>query len=275
MKIEKINDRQIRCTLNAEDLAANDLNTDEFRYGSEKARELFSSVMERARDEVGFEPGEAPLMIEAIPVDTRTLVLLISLVDDPEELDTRFSVFGPALNEGIEEMTDTDYEGDEDDFEDPEEEPDLSGFFNLLHGIVDPDYSTLSSRFSAKLNAPSGAGRVTPRAMSSRLSDKKNHSEIRLFSFTSMHVVGRAAASAAPEHLSFRSSLYKDQEKQLFYLSITVPSDRKKDPAFTSLCTRLAEYGEAIPGGHVTEDYLIEHCEPLIRKNALMVLAGL
>ena len=275
MKIEKLNDRQIRCTLSAEDLAVNDLNTDEFRYGSEKARELFTSVMERARDEVGFEPGEAPLMIEAVPVDARTLVLLISLVDDPEELDTRFSVFGPALEQGIEEMSDQDYEDDDYDYEDPEEEPDLSGFFNLLRGIVDPDYSTLSSRFSAKLNAPAGAGRVAPRAMSSRLPDRKKHPEIRLFSFTSMHVLGRAAASAAPEHLSFRSSLYKDQEKQLFYLSVTVPSDKKKDPAFTSLCTRLAEYGEAVPQGRVTEDYLIEHCEPLIRKNALTVLAGL
>ncbi|MCR5178822.1 MAG: adaptor protein MecA [Lachnospiraceae bacterium] len=275
MKIERINDRQIRCTLDADDLKANDLNTDEFRYGSDKVRELFVSVMERARDEVGFEAGEMPLMIEAVPTGSRTIVLLISLVDDPEELDTRFSVFGPAIDDSEEELIDPDFDSDDLDYDDGEDEPDLSGFFNLLRGIVDPDYSSLSSRFSAKLNTPSGTGRVTPRTVASHRADRKKHAEIRLFAFTSMHELGRAAASAAPEQLMFRSSLYKDQEKQLFYLSVTVPSGKIKDPAFTSLCARLAEYGDAEPAGRITEDYLIEHCEPIIRKDALKVLANM
>ena len=203
MKIERINDRQIRCTLDADDLKANDLNTDEFRYGSDKVRELFATVLERARDAVGFETGEAPLMIEAVPTGSRTLVLLISLIDDPEELDTRFSVFGPMIDDSEEELIDPDFDSEDLDYDD-EEEPDLSGFFNLLRGIVDPDYSALSTRFSAKLNTPSGTGRVTPRTVASHRANKKKHPEIRLFTFASMHELGRAAASAAPEQFLSR-----------------------------------------------------------------------
>ena len=40
MKIERVNDRQIRCTLSAEDLAKRKLKLSEFAYGSDIKREL-------------------------------------------------------------------------------------------------------------------------------------------------------------------------------------------------------------------------------------------
>ena len=41
MKIEKINENQIRCTLTKEDLADRDIKISELAYGSGKTRELF------------------------------------------------------------------------------------------------------------------------------------------------------------------------------------------------------------------------------------------
>ena len=41
MKIEKINDNQIRCTLTRADLADRQLKLSELAYGSEKAKSLF------------------------------------------------------------------------------------------------------------------------------------------------------------------------------------------------------------------------------------------
>ena len=40
MKIEKLSENQIRCTLNKSDLAARQLKISELAYGSEKARSL-------------------------------------------------------------------------------------------------------------------------------------------------------------------------------------------------------------------------------------------
>ena len=68
MKIEKLSENQIRCTLNKSDLAARQLKISELAYGSEKAKKLFQDMMQQASYEFGFEAEDIPLMIEAIPV---------------------------------------------------------------------------------------------------------------------------------------------------------------------------------------------------------------
>ena len=93
MKIERVNENQIRCTLNQADLASRQLKISELAYGSEKAKELFRDMMQQASYEVGFEADDIPLMIEAIPISSDCIVLIITKVENPEELDTRFSKF--------------------------------------------------------------------------------------------------------------------------------------------------------------------------------------
>ncbi|MFW5671891.1 MAG: adaptor protein MecA, partial [Acetivibrio ethanolgignens] len=108
MKIEKISDNQIRCTLSKKDLLERELRISELAYGTEKAKALFRDMIQQASYEFGFEAEDIPLMIEAIPISPDSLVLVITKVEDPEELDTRFSRFSP------EQM-------DEDDSSDEEE----------------------------------------------------------------------------------------------------------------------------------------------------------
>ena len=55
MKIEKINDRQIRCTLTREDLAGREIKLSELAYGSDKAKALFQDMMQVAAQDFGFE----------------------------------------------------------------------------------------------------------------------------------------------------------------------------------------------------------------------------
>lgn len=112
MKIEKISDNQIRCTLNRSDLAERQLKISELAYGSEKAKDLFREMMQQASYEFGFEAEDIPLMIEAIPMSPDCIVLIITKVEDPDELDTRFSRFSPGTS-GDDEDDD-----DSDDFDD-------------------------------------------------------------------------------------------------------------------------------------------------------------
>ncbi len=95
LKIEKINENQIRCTLNSEDLSEMQINLNDLAYGSEKARRLFSDLLEKAAAEVGFETENIPLMVEAIPLNAETIMLIVTRVEDPDELDARFSRFSP------------------------------------------------------------------------------------------------------------------------------------------------------------------------------------
>ena len=108
MKIEKVNDHQIRCTLTRDDLAKRDLKITELAYGTDKAKELFQDMMQQANIAFGFDAEDTPLMIEAIPINSECIVLVITKVDDPEELDTRFSNFAPSVHE--EDSDDEEYE---------------------------------------------------------------------------------------------------------------------------------------------------------------------
>ncbi len=104
MKIEKVNENQIRCTLSKQDLADRQIKLSELAYGSEKAKGLFRDMIEQANYEFGFEADDIPLMIEAIPLSGENIILQITKVEYPEELDTRFSKFSEA-GEEEEELT--------------------------------------------------------------------------------------------------------------------------------------------------------------------------
>ena len=78
MKIERINENQIRCTLTSFDLSVRNLNLGELAYGSEKARSLFREMIQKASNEVGFEAEDIPLMVEAIPLSNESVMLVIT-----------------------------------------------------------------------------------------------------------------------------------------------------------------------------------------------------
>ena len=112
MKIEKLSENKIKCTLNRDDLDSRDIMLTEFAYGSEKARAFFRDLMIQAEEEVGFEAEDIPLMIEAVPVSQDCIVLFVTKVSDPEELDTRFSRFTQGKEEDSDEYDEEDFDED-------------------------------------------------------------------------------------------------------------------------------------------------------------------
>ena len=53
MKIEKIDDNSIKCTLSSLDLSSRNLNLRDMTYGSQAAKRLFNEMMQKAKEEVG------------------------------------------------------------------------------------------------------------------------------------------------------------------------------------------------------------------------------
>lgn len=91
MKIEKINTNQIKCFLSKGDLLSRQIKVSELAYGTEKAQELFKDMMDQANNEFGFEVENTPLMIEAIPLSTDSIMLIITKVDNPDDLESKFA----------------------------------------------------------------------------------------------------------------------------------------------------------------------------------------
>ena len=101
MKIERINENQIRCTLTSSDLSARNLNLGELAYGTEKAKKLFHEMIQKASNEVGFEADDIPLMVEAIPLSSESIMLIITKIEDPGRgSDTRLFTLFPRGKRG-------------------------------------------------------------------------------------------------------------------------------------------------------------------------------
>lgn len=91
MKIEKINNNQIKCVLNKSDLTSRQIKVSELAYGTDKAQELFKDMMSQASDEFGFEANDVPLMIEAVPLSADSIMLIITKVDNPDDIEDKFT----------------------------------------------------------------------------------------------------------------------------------------------------------------------------------------
>ena len=249
MKIERINENQIRCTLTSSDLSARNLNLGELAYGTEKAKKLFHEMIQKASNEVGFEADDIPLMVEAIPLSSESIMLIITKIEDPEELDTRFSRFSP---------------GNEDEPLTTLANELLEGADGLLSLFTDNGKNTAASPLTGS-DAPSTEkaepGPKLPAA--------------RIFTFGSLDEVCRAARIAAPV-CETPNTLYKHPSDGRYYLVVRQTAD--STDAFNRLCNLLSEYSEPVKTAaapNAFEAYYEEHYETIVREHALSTLSTL
>ncbi|MDY3918722.1 MAG: adaptor protein MecA [Candidatus Limivivens sp.] len=248
MKIEKINDNQIRCTLTKEDLATRELKLSELAYGTEKAKSLFRDMMQQAAYEFGFEANDIPLMIEAIPLSPESIILIITKVEDPEELDTRFAKFAPA-NPGSEPPANspipTKMEGADD----------ILGLFNKLH-----------EAHKKAAEQP----KDTPKKDNAQ--EEVPFNLTRLYRFADLDTVIRAA-HVLEKHYQGVNTLYHDSGAKEYHLIIS-KSDHTPEE-FNKICNILSEYAANIKYVPGMNAFYAEHMECVIEGCALQKLASL
>lgn len=283
MKIERLSENQIRCTLNRRDLEERELRISELAYGTEKAKILFRDMMQQASYEVGFEADDIPLMIEAIPVSPETLVLIITKVEEPDELDTRFSKFSPD-NEPEEDYYADDYNHDPDNcFDVPEME------YDSLTDLLDKNV-TSEEENSRPTESLSEHGTEAPDAdekefislpealgLSVEKKTKENdarpvHPLVKVFIFNSLKEVSDLAEKLVYSYQG-DNSLYKNSQTGLYYL-IVARCDHTVEE-FNRICNRISEYGRQTRTMYASSAYYQEHFTPVLEGRALQVLASL
>ncbi|MCH5248847.1 MAG: adaptor protein MecA [Lachnospiraceae bacterium] len=250
MKIEKVNEHQIRCTLTREDLADRELKISELAYGTEKAKSLFRDMMQQAAYECGFEAEDIPLMIEAIPLNAECIVLIITKVEDPEELDTRFSKFAPSV-----------HDEDIDDTEDI-----IEAFSDNADEMLD-----MLRKMDQQSRSKPATDSVSKTPVQSKEVVSAPHTE-RMFSFVSLSDIMRLANIAAPIYNGC-NSLYKNDQNGSYLLLISPLGMTTAD--FNRICNIMTEYGHPEQFSTAAESYLEEHYEPIIKDNAIQALSGI
>ena len=287
MKLEKLSDTQIRCTLSKEDLSQRQLHLSELAYGSEKAKELFRDMMQQASIELGFEADNIPLMIEAIPISNDCLVLVVTKVEDPDELDTRFSRFSKinmddSFDEDFSDIDDTDFE--EMDFLDDEDDIDMddeplpfspsSDFDN-----ADSDASTSSKERSAiddalDLIAPftQAIAQAKKEAMRKKKENRSSVQDCQYYSFQNFSQAAQLSAFLAP-FFEGESSLYKDSFSNNYYMILR--KTQSENDTFHRACNIAADFGVRISASYATPAYFREHFETILEENAVEMLGEL
>ena len=216
MKIEKVNDHQIRCTLTKADLADRELKISELAYGTEKAKSLFRDMMQQAAIKFGFEAEDIPLMIEAIPLNSDCIVLIITKVEDPEELDTRFSKFAPSVHESEGEYE----EGSDNLMSDISAASDdvLDLFRRIKDKVASKNSSEKGGTLSGDNATPAPDKAVS--SVSAKATDKPEEKAVnttRIFSFSSLYNITKPAV-ILKETYHGESTLYKDSEKGVYLM---------------------------------------------------------
>ena len=201
MKIERLDDNSIRCTLTSLDLSSRNINLRDMTYGSEAAKRLFTEMMQKAQNEVGFTADSGPLMIEAVPLQGGSIQLVISKVDDPEELDTRFSKFTAAAagsqSGWISQLASEILEG--------------------AHGLL----QEMKDKASQQANTLDGGNAATSGPDGHAEADADRHDDdtdvYRIYAFQSLDRV-IDAATAIGDIYDGPNTLYKDPQDHHFYL---------------------------------------------------------
>jgi adapter protein MecA 1/2 len=255
MKIEKVNDNQIRCTLTKEDLAERQIKISEIAYGTDKAKMLFRDMMQQAAYEFGFEADDIPLMIEAIPLSADTIILVITKVEYPEELDTRFSRFSDPDPEDLYE----DAVGGEAPAP-PEGADDILGLFRKLQ----EERSRMEEQKNQTSAETDGQQKEEPVKVLVDIT--------RLFVFTELSEVTRLAHVLGAFYTG-KNDLYKNEANHRYYLLVSKSSQSPEE--FNKVCNILSEYATQQTFTPAVKAFMGEHYHVILKGNALQTLAEL
>ena len=298
MKIEKVNDNQIKCTLTKKDLEERHIKLSELAYGSEKASRLFHDMVEKASYEFGFEAEDAPLMVEAIPGKEDTLVLIISKVEYPDELDTRFSRFSDpdddlSLEQGkkaeslisgqgaadilnlFEQMKEEieeesahaeEEDADEGSDKDPDKNDGKHGYLEEVRAKLKPLFEKSSDKEDAKDSGEKPADKDKGPVLDPKAD------LVNAFAFSSMDKVERLAKVLKGNYHG-ESDLYRIEDSEEFFLFLHKNDHTPEE--YNRICNITAEYSGQLHYTPAMKAFFVEHGRPICKGNAMTLLADL
>ncbi|MGN1146337.1 MAG: adaptor protein MecA [Acetatifactor sp.] len=98
MKIERVDDKTVKCFLSNEELEAYDIDYKDFVMRSEKAKEVVQDIIEHAEEEVGYKPPKFAFDLQIMMLPDQGLLLTFSEKDPFDAKD------GAQILECLKEM---------------------------------------------------------------------------------------------------------------------------------------------------------------------------
>ena len=240
MKIERVDDKTVKCFLSNEELEQYEIDYKDFIMRSEKAKELVQEIMETAVEEVGYKPPKFAFDLQIMMVPDEGLVLTFSEKDPLEHLD---NIDGEHLVECLQEMK----------------------------KILQKNKEKLQEQ--AALSKPEEKSESRPADKSAGKSDKSTQKAERpdfaIFAFRNLNRV-MEVASVLPTNLRVKSALYVMDDLYYLYLQKGTAAYER----YSRACIQAIEFGSLYAAEQDKVVYLEEHGECLIAEKALKKLHG-
>lgn len=233
MQIERISDNQIKCTLTEDDLRMRHLSVKDPSYGLESATALFHEMLDQASSRFDFPVEDNPITIDAIPTQSGGLVLIITRLENADELDPHFARFSESPEEAPKEYKDTSESADE-----------------ILEKLPD-------------------SRKPLPQTAKAVSEDPDENDHVRIYHFDSLDQVIELAIFLKNIY-SGSNSLFKAPDEDGYYLSMH--SSWHTPEEFNQICNMMAEFAAVKSTRASREAYMAEHYKCLSKDTALQRL---
>ena len=233
MKIERIDDKTVKCFLSNEELEEYDIDYKDFVTRSDKAKEVVQEIIEQAEEEVGYKPPKYAFDLQIMMLPDEGLVLVFS---EKEPLENKN---GAQLLQALQEMKRV--------FEEKKAEIGAA----LEKSAQDEVAKNAGKNKKAKGKAEDAA-----------------KPQVAIFAFRN---IGRVIEYAAilPANLRINSTLYRMEDGTCY---VYVQKGGASYERYSRACIQAMEFAGLYAADEQKVRYLEEHGECLIREKALKKL---
>lgn len=239
MRIERIDDKTVKCYLSNEEMAEYEVTYKDFVTRSQKAKSMVEQIIAQAVEEVGYKPPEFAMDMHIMMMPDQGMVLTLS-ERTPEELQNN-----PTLMEYLREMKKM--------FEQ-----------KMAEGnAANPGDSSILLPKNSQEGYPVVNGGNVPAAEQ----NKEEMPDFAVFAFASLRDIYNYV-NVLPKILRVNSSLYL--EKGVYYLYLEKGTAAYK--RYSRACIQALEYGILYGASKDQVIYLQEHGECLIPEKAIQKL---
>ena len=252
MKVEKINDNQVRFEFVAQDLAERNINiSDIVTQSATTTQGLFREITSILHDEYDFAAIGTPLVFEATMYNDTLSVLVTRMPDNSGYCEynenTGMPNFQNIIGDIMSQMKNNGYNQDGLEF--------VSANIHPIGGFQNGN--------APRRGLPQGSTKARP----NKKNQEKPESGYSVFAFDNFDMLA-AAASCIPEAYYGRSHVYKLKGKHHLILQ-NVGNSNYSTKSFAS---QLCEYGQKQVTSQITYNQMLEHGEVIIAEEAICKL---
>lgn len=248
MKFKLIDQYTVRCVLTEHDLIENNIKIEDFFSDREKVHNFLDVIMNKAKDEIGYELNEEILSMQIMPLPKKGLAITISGKNDKDinELIGNVKSIADMLEE------------EENSLENEEE-------------LSNNDHNNLEDMIDEKL---SNDLEIVHKSKATRVHNNLHkHNEakdgIQTIYFKCFKDIEEfCKAIQKPKYIT--SHLYKNPKHNDYYMIIE--QGRLTASTFNKVRQSAVEFGDLISKESIMLGYIKEYCEEIIYKKAIATI---